>query len=528
MLRGSLLVWTMLVTFAGCSGGGGVIGDACDGNDACDGTLQCLNRRCVPTCLRAPQCGDGYSCDERGSCQPAVGQAGDRCLSEVDCAAGLACQIDGATVDHTTNRPLSHCKPALDASPAGTTCTADRECRNGTCALGHCIDLCRQTRDCSVGNSCASIPSELASNAQYGGCLPSTGRVTWSIPVTGPKAQILLPIPNVARSATLVMSVDDVSQKVGAEQVLSPAGARVYSQPCSPLLDPTCDRTTSLDTYFGNQVRHQPGFGQSVIALPSGTLPSGAPTFQPGVYRVNISSFLANDRAGSAIPHVTAVVQLAIGNILDLHFFFLDLTGHPCAAMTNNAALDAGAAQAAAFFQQDYLGELRAVFDAADLLLGTTSYEDIADHPELDGLDIADAGSLLRLGKYATGINVFFVRSLSPVGLQAFGPNPGPAGIGGSAQSGIVIGLDTLCYRDWAALGRLTAHELARYMGLYHNVELETAQHPTWRDAIYDSDDSSNNLMFFSERAAAGAEPSVGTELSNGQRDILVRSAVLR
>jgi hypothetical protein len=528
MFRGSLLVW-MLVGFAGCSGGGGVIGDSCGGNEDCDGTLQCLNSRCVARCRRAPECGDGYSCDEQGSCQPATRQAGVPCQSEVDCAAGLTCEIDGASVDRN-NRPLSRCSLDRATGPSGTPCTVDSECRNGTCGLGRCIDLCRQTRDCSIGNSCALIPSELASNAQFGGCLPSSGRVTWSIPVTSSASEILFPIPNVARSAQLVMSVDDPGQKVGASSVLSPTGARVYNLPCSPLSAraPACDRTASFDQYFANQVRHQPAFGQSVLAIPSGTLPSGAPAFQPGVYRVDVSSFQGNDLPGSAIPHVTAVVQLAAGSILDLHFFFLDLADHPCAAKTNSATLDASAAENAGYFQQDYLGELRTVFDSAGLVIGTTSYQNILDHPELDGLDVANAGSLLRLGTFATGINVFFVRSLSPVGLQAFGPNPGPAGLGGTAQSGIVIGLDTLCYRSWTALARLTAHELARYMGLYHNVELETAQHPTWRDAIYDSDDSSNNLMFFSEHTAPGAEPSTGTELSAGQRDILLRSAVLR
>jgi hypothetical protein len=529
MVRGSRLVWMMIVAFAGCSGDGGAIGDSCGGNRDCDGTLQCLNSRCVPRCLRAPECGDGYSCDEHGSCLPATGPDGSHCLSEVDCAAGLACQIDSAALD-SHNRPLSRCRPEISASPAGATCNVNSECRNGTCALGHCIDLCSQTRDCSVGNSCAIIPSALANNAQFWGCLPATGRVTWSIPVTSPSAEILLPVPNIARSAELVMSVDDLSQKVGASSILSPAGVRVYSMPCSPLStrDPTCDRVQSLDQYFANQVRHQPAFGQSVLAIPSGTFPTGTPAFQPGVYRVAVSSFRANDLPGSAIPHVTAVVQLSPGRILDLHFFFLDLADHPCAAMTNNAALDASAAQAATFFQEDYLGELGTVFDAADVMLGTTSYEDITGHPELDGLDIADAGSLFRLGKPATGINVFFVRSLSPIGLAAFGPNPGPAGLGSTTQSGIVIALDTLCYRSWTSLARLTAHELARYMGLYHNVELETAQHPTWRDAIFDSDDSSTNLMFFSESSVIGTEPSLGTELSNGQREILLRSAVLR
>ena len=57
-------------------------------------------------------------------------------------------------------------------------------------------------------------------------------------------------------------------------------------------------------------------------------------------------------------------------------------------------------------------------------------------------------------------------------------------------------------------------------MGLYHNVELEVGQHATWRDPIEDSDDSRNNLMFFSELG--------GIDLSAGQRAILTKSAVLR
>ena len=525
MLRGSLLVLMMLVASAGCPGGGGGIGDSCDGNGDCDRTLQCLNRRCVLRCDRAPECGDGYACDGDGLCQPATGQAGDSCQSEVDCAAGLSCQLDGAALD-TDNRPLSSCTAEISARPAGATCDGDNACRNGTCALGHCIDLCRQTRDCGTGNSCAIIPSELTTNAQFWGCLRSRGTLTWSIPLTSSPTEILLPVPNVARSAALVMTVDDLSQKVGATSVLSPTGTRIYNLPCSPLLqsDPPCDQTRSLDQYFENQVRHQPDLGQSVLAMPSGSMAQ----LRTGVYRIEVSSFRSNDTPGSAIPHVTAVVQLDAGADLDLHFFFLELDDHPCAAMTNNAALDAGTAQAAPFFQKDYLGELQSVFQGASLTLGSPTYEDLRDHPELDGLDIADLGSLLSLGKYSTGINVFFVRSLSPIGLQAIGPNPGPAGLAGTRQSGIVIGLDTLCYRDWTAMARLTAHEIARYMGLYHNVELETPQHPTWRDPIDDGADSSNNLMFFSERYEPDTGIGIGDKISSGQREILLRSAVLR
>jgi hypothetical protein len=119
---------------------------------------------------------------------------------------------------------------------------------------------------------------------------------------------------------------------------------------------------------------------------------------------------------------------------------------------------------------------------------------------------------------------VFFVRTLSPVGLQAIGPAPGPAGLAGTRGSGVVIGVDTLCYRDWQHLARLSAHELARYMGLYDNVEIDDMPATTppvlHRDPISDTDTSTDNLMFYSELG--------GSSLTAGQRDILTRSPVLR
>lgn len=514
----------VLLAVAGCTGGSGRLGELCGGNDDCDGTLQCLNSRCVPHCERAPECGDGYSCDERGYCRPATGSDGDRCRSEVDCAAGLSCQISD-TLDEN-NQLRATCNAQTAGRPSGARCDDVNDCRNGTCALGHCVDLCAHPRDCAAGNSCVTIPHVPLPTATYSGCLPSLGAMTWSIPMSSPTGEALIPVPVVARSVELVMSVNDPGQKVGASAVLlQNEGSRPYNLPCSMDLNNPCGPVTAADEYYTASIRHLPGFGQSVLLIPSGTQgPLGtAGPLGPSVLRVDVSSFLSNNSPGSAIPHVTAVVQLSAGKLLDLHFFFLDLSDHPCAVLPGGAKLDARSAPDASVFRDIYLGELRLVF-GPQLPLGTLTYEDITEQPRLDTLDVADAGDLLSLGKYANGINVFFVRSLSPMGLQAFGPNPGPAGIAGTRQSGIVIGLDTLCYRDWASLARLTAHEIARYMGLYHNVELEIAGYK-WRDLIDDnnSDDPSvnrNNLMFFSELG--------GSELSGGQREMLSRSAVLR
>jgi hypothetical protein len=504
----------LIALVAGCPGGDGGVGDTCRSQSDCDSSLQCAAGTCVPKCARAPECGDGYSCDDDGICHLAAGQPGDACTSEVDCAPGLSCRIDGAAVGDS-GFLLASCTAQNTGRPPGSTCDVDMDCRNGTCALGHCTDLCDNTRDCGNGNSCMEIPrvDPIANGALFNGCLPSQGNITWSIPVSGPIWPILLPVPSAAHSASLVFTVDDLAQQVGAQSVVSPSDQTLYTRPCE-VADATCDPARD---FYSNLVRHQPELGQSVLSIPS--TPSAQ--LETGAYRLMAASYRPNGTPGSAIPHVTAVVRIDAAVILDLHFYFLDLDDHPCASAFGDARLDASAAQTKTFFQNDFIGYLRTIFAHGGIALGSIDYTDVVDHPDLDGLDVVDAGSLLALGKSAVGVNVFFVRTLSPVGLQAFGPNPGPAGLGGTRQSGIVIGIDTLCYRSWTQLARVTAHELARYMGLHHNVELATdSNHVHWRDQIEDSDDSENNLMFFSEFG--------GIDLSNGQREIMTRSGVLR
>jgi hypothetical protein len=277
-----------------------------------------------------------------------------------------------------------------------------------------------------------------------------------------------------------------------------------------------CKTASCADSFYTNPLRHQPALGQSVLAIPS------SPSFplQAGVYTLDASSLRPDLVAGSAIPKLTVVAKLDTGVILDLHFHFLDLSDHPCASALGVGTLNAASAPDAAFFKDDFVGGLKGIFAHGGIALGVQTYDDITGHPDLDGLDIAEAASLLSLGMYGGGVNVFFVRTLSPVGLEAFGPNPGPAGLGGTAESGVVIGMDTLCYRTWSQVARLTAHEVARYMGLFHNVEAEIGAHAKWQDPILDSDQSSSNLMFYSEFG--------GVDLSEGQREILAKSAVLR
>lgn len=494
MRCGSLFV--ALVLLAGCPGGDAAIGDHCTERGDCASGLQCVAATCVPKCQRAPDCGDGYSCDKDGLCHPASGQLGDSCTSEVDCAAGLACELDGSATDGL-GRLLASCVAENPARPAGSECAADDDCRNGTCALGHCVDLCADTRDCGAGTSCALIPRVEAQGAMFAGCLQAHGSLRWQLPIHGPSDTVALPIPDVARSVAVTFSVEDPTQLVGADRVTAPDGDVVVA-----------------GDYYGDPVRHKLELGQSVLAMPS----SPDAPLQVGEYVLHVMSARPSGQ-GTATPTATAVIKLDSSVILDLHFYFLDLDEHPCSSAFGGQ-LDASTASTQSFFQNDFLGTLRSVFANGGVALGTLTYEDLRDHPDLDGLELANAPALLALGAHPVGINVFFVRTLSPVGLQAIGPSPGPAGLAGTRGSGVVIGVDTLCYRDWRHLARLTAHELARYMGLYDNVEIDDTPMLHRRDPIGDSDTSTDNLMFYSELG--------GSELSAGQRDILTRSPVLR
>ena len=496
MRRGSLL-WLFLLT--ACPGSSGGIGDRCSDIGECSSQLQCVAGACEPLCVRAPDCGAGYSCNASGFCEVATGQIGETCSSEVDCAAGLACELDPNT--DAMGNLIASCAPATETRPSGATCTHDSDCHNSLCALGRCVDLCTETRDCVTGTSCVAIPRVEAGGAMFHGCLQAQGSLAWTIPVDASVETVPLPIPENAQSIAVTLAVDDPNQEVAATALLAPDG--------SILIDPRVDM-------YSNPIRFQPALGQATLAIPS----SPATLLVPGAYSMTVSSLrppYTGMDVGTATPSVTAVLKLDTSVLLDLHFYFLDFDEFPCAATAfGNAAFSAHAAQLASFFQNDFLGSLRSILASGGVALGEIDYTDMRDHPDLDGPDVANASELLSLGSSSDGINVFFVRSLSPAGLQAYGPNPGPAGLANTSQSGVIIPLDTLCYRSWSDLARVAGHELARYMGLYDNVEIDEVH----TDPINDSDESSSNLMFYSELG--------GTDLSQGQRTILSRSAVLR
>jgi hypothetical protein len=497
----------LVAMLSGCADTGG-LGASCDSNSECKSDLQCVNQACVPRCERASECGDGYECSASGLCESSRGVEGSSCDSETDCSAGLFCKLDGGDEDNDGALRAS-CATDQSGHAIGQECVNDGQCRNGTCALGHCVDLCSKERDCPRDMTCLTIPRIEAGGALFRGCLPERGVITWNIPVSAPAADVLVPIPTGAVSLSLAMSVADDSQLVGATYLTSPRNDELFRR-----IDPT----------NRNKLRHTARPSLSLLQLPSSSMAQ----LEPGAYHLSLSSLRPNGQTGSATPRLRASLRTGPVNnngiptdnaVLALHFHFLDLTDHPCragqfAGAPGKETLNAENVRSSDKFLDGYVRELRSIFQGAGVALGSITYDDLKDTPSLDNVTPENLRALLALGRYATGINVFLVRGISPVGVVAMGPTPGTAGVKGTSASGVVISLEPLCYGSWSQLARTTAHQLARYMGLFPNRDVAGVLDP-----ISDTDGSADNLMFFSEGG--------GTKFSAGQRSILVASPMV-
>lgn len=500
LLVAPALVLAAALTLSACDNSGG-LGAPCDSTSECSKDLQCVHQVCISKCERAAECGDGFTCSAEGLCEEATGPQGSSCDSETDCKAGLACVLNKSDDDQDGSLQAS-CDRDTIGHAIGHACSKDGDCRNGTCALGRCVDLCSNQRDCPLGLECTTLPRVEAGGAVFRGCLPERALLTWDIPVPSPTSDVLVPVPFNAISLSLSMSVADESQLVGASLITSP-----------PRGDKIFDRRDSNEV---NKLRHRALPNLSVLQIPSS---SGA-KLEPGTYHVSLGSLRLNGQPGSATPRLKATIRTGKTDdtaLLQLHFHFLDLSDYACsehfeATKTNVRELNAAvAARVTSAFQASYITELRSIFAKANVAISAT-YEDLTAtvSAPYDSVTSENQRALLALGKHKTGINIFLVRGISPVGVAAIGPSPGPAG-GSAGPSGIIISLEPLCYRNWTQLARTTAHQLARYMGLVPNRDVTGLLDP-----IDDSDDSADNLMFFSENG--------GTKVSPGQRAVLVAS----
>ena len=483
---------------SGCSGGGSV-GAACESHDDCGPALQCASNVCTRLCRRALDCGDGAACNAGGYCIVGNSRAGDTCIAETACSPGLACVLDSTDVDRDGVMQAT-CTPDRQGHALGSPCADDAECRNGTCALGHCVDLCVNDRDCGAGQVCTSVPRVEAGGAQFFGCVLNQGTLTFELPAQGAVQKTLLAVPGNARSVSLLMTLDDQNQRVGLTKVVSPRGRLLYTLPIQQ------------PDYYENLLRHIPDRGLSVALLPS----SLDTEFEHGPYALELQSFRLG-QPGSATPRTMVAMKMGEGALLDLHLKFVNLAEHPCRdqMLAQSTVLNAETARRDTAFQQYFISTLRTLLGRGSVTIGDITFEDVVGHPELDAITQESAAALFEQTSTADGVTLYFVRSIAPAGLAAIGPAPGPVGLAGTSRSGIALTMEAMCYRSWSQLARTAAHEIAGYLGLYPNRDIDDGLDP-----LSDTDDGSENLMFYSELG--------GVSLTPGQGQIMQRSPALR
>ncbi len=478
--------------------GGGGAGAPCTNNGDCDDAYQCLNQICSPRCDRNSDCGDGYQCAKGGLCEVVISELGDACTSEWDCGLGQSCVLDFGDGDGD-GQLASSCQQQGKGGNIGSTCREDGDCRNSLCALGQCSQVCAVIEDCPAGNFCDSIPRVLSNNdsAYFNGCLPVTSTLTAAFEIDSPSERLRVPVPRSAKSFSVVAKVDDTSHLVGVTRVVSPSSQVLFEE------------SGSFEGFLANPIRYARSREISAMTYPN----DGLQEIEPGIYDIDIEASLPPfEGAGTATPEVAVHYKLNESRILDLTFYFADLEDHPCQDKMGNGILNADSAETSEVFNQQYLGEITRIFREADIIIEPqATYEDInPKRPDLDGITSdQDLRSLFRTANNEQGIAIFLVRSLPFDGVQTLGTSiPGPPRTPGTSSSGIAVSMDSLCYRSWEALARVTAHSMAGQMGLWNNRDPEGISDP-----IDDSDRSTNNLMYFGEFG--------GTELSPGQSRVL-------
>ncbi len=218
---------------------------------------------------------------------------------------------------------------------------------------------------------------------------------------------------------------------------------------------------------------------------------------------------------------VTAAIKGApsSANALNLNLFFVgtgDITAESAPNDTDFQAM---------------LSNVETVFQTAGISLGDKNYIEItgADAEKLSQVELAD-GELAELFAHAAGqtnnaMNLFFVADLTDANSSATqlgqaGGVPGPPGIHGTGNSGMVINMaNVLAAKDagdaamlaeaTAQVEIITAHETGHYLGLYHTSEKDGGSHDHLSDTaecLKEADTSGNGTISASECAGSGGE----------------------
>ncbi|MBL4633687.1 MAG: hypothetical protein JKY56_07435, partial [Kofleriaceae bacterium] len=351
----------------GCNEGANAGSICIEQNDCADG-LQCLADVCVARCAENTQCGDGYHCTTSGTCEEVISKLGDSCASEWECGINQGCQLN--SIPSSLGRLGGTCQQQGQGLNIGSECGLDDDCRSGLCTIGRCSQLCSSNADCSGRTDCTDLPRMTTEGpALFSGCLQNYGVLKYTIPVSSPSEQILVPVPASARSFAMVTTADDDLHTIGATRVVSPSGELLYSG------------DTSFEGLESEAIRYFRKKRVSTLLVPNrDTL-----ELETGYYKIDIEATLGQLGIGTVTPEVSVFYKLDDRRFLDLHFYFLDLEDHPCKENIGGITLNAVSAFESNTFQNEYIRSIREILGDGDLTIGNVSYTDL-QRADLDGI----------------------------------------------------------------------------------------------------------------------------------------------
>ncbi len=443
------------------------------------------------------------------------------CARDEDCEAGI-CRRDATPPEDGSVVTLA-CNPPAAGMPEGATCASDTDCGRGLCVVaGRCVAPCRDREDCPSSESCEVV------------------RVRASGDIT---QQVRACVPRIALPADIAIDVEDDSLLAEtaedgtiATDVALPGGAALFvlETGCAEALRAVRLRSMMPElVYFdGDELRVGAPAPRNTINAEARPLTAWIPN---GPTAPTAESYLLGVAPRPVTPTLTTLRGTRRGGALDIDAF---VVGARFQGSSGSPEEDAEA--------------LAQIFARVEEILGPAGIRigEVRHHPvtgELaERLRILDReeGSFperrelmrLTLGIAEPSVPVFFVRSIDQL-LGLSGGVPGPWGILGTEGSGVVMSTEVI-EMSGLDLGRVAAHEIAHYLGLFHPSELDGLEVDPLPDTpvcSLDQDADGDGFASADECAGFGADnlmfwsgQATGTELTPGQQMVLSRALVLK
>ena len=255
-------------------------------------------------------------------------------------------------------------------------------------------------------------------------------------------------------------------------------------------------------------------------------------SYRHGRHRVSYAAF-EPDGGGSAEGNVSLLARFASGNgrTLRLQIHIAPGLGFNASNAASNSRLQNG------------IAAMANTYSAANITVEVAGYSNVSgsqftiiDSTDGPGSEMAQ---LFSRGSGSTDVlDVFMVRAIdtgsgSPLGVA--GGIPGPPGIHGTLNSGVVVAFDPGVVGGSANLGQIIAHEAGHYLGLFHSTEngdpcapgeFEDCAPFGGGDPISDTSRGDNrNMMFFALQTFGGG--TTNSRISGGQEFVMRRNPLV-